>query len=68
MKIGTELQLENIHPHVPHLELFAFARALICLSVQQAGVDEGIENAQTVFEAALADLAPKLREISQKGE
>jgi len=51
-----------------HIWNCSHLRALILVGVQQAGVDQGIENAQTVFEAALEDLAPKLREISQTGE
>ena len=43
------------------------ARALICVSVKMTGVDQGLKDAQYVFEAVLDDLAPMLREMPNLG-
>lgn len=45
--------------------VFALARALVCRAVALAGVDQGLQDAQTIFEGTLEDLAPKLREMPE---
>jgi hypothetical protein len=67
MKAIDKLRIENVQPRVQGLELFALARALICVSVQMTGVDQGLKDAQYVFEAVLDDLAPMLREMPNSG-
>jgi hypothetical protein len=63
LKSVGKLAQHNVRPKVPKLELFAIARTLICHSVAISGVDQGIKDAQNVFESAMEDLAPMLREM-----
>ena len=67
MKAIDKLRIENVQPRLPGLELVALARALICVSVKMAGVDQGLKDAQYIFEAVLDDLAPMLREMPNLG-
>ena len=63
MKFVGKLAQQNIRPNVPRPELLAVARTLICHSVSLSEVDQGLKDAQYVFEAAMDDLAPMLREM-----
>ena len=67
MKAIDKLRIENVQPRVQGLELFALARALICVNVKMTGVDRGLKDAHYVFEAVLDDLAPMLREMPNPG-
>jgi hypothetical protein len=67
IKAIDKLRIENVQPRLPGLELVALARALICVSVKMAGVDQGLKDAQYIFEAVLDDLAPMLREMPNLG-
>ena len=63
MKFVGKLAQHNVRPKVPQLELFAIARTLICHSVSLSGFDQGIKDAQYVFESTMEDLSPMLREM-----
>jgi hypothetical protein len=62
MKFVEKLVHQSDRPTILRLELFTIARALLGLSVNVSRVDQGIEDAQNVLEAALKDLGPMLRE------
>jgi hypothetical protein len=52
---------------MPCLKPLRWSRALFCVSVKMAGVDQGLKDAQYVFEAVMDDLAPMLREMPNLG-
>jgi len=49
MKFAGKLAGENVRPTIPHLDFFAIARALICMSVNFAGVDPGAPGCAICF-------------------
>lgn len=65
MKYLGKLLAEEGRTAEPHLVLFAAARSLICSSVSVLGVDKGLLNARLIFEEALKELTPMLREMPE---
>jgi hypothetical protein len=63
MELVRKQEGENVLTKI--LELFAMARTLICMArPRQAGIDQGLKDAQYVFEAAFKYVAPILKPCS----
>ncbi len=62
-----KLSGEKVRTTIPQLEVFAIAQALICMSANFSGVDQGRKDAQNVFEEALKNIAPMPWEMPDSG-
>ncbi len=65
MKYLGKLVVENQRSGAVQLVLFAAARSFICTSVSVSGVDDGLRGARLIFEDALRELTPVLRNMPE---
>lgn len=65
MKILGKLVVESQRSGAVQLVLIAAARSLICTSVSVSGVDDGLTGARLLFEDALRELTPMLRNMPE---
>ena len=65
IRFAGVLERENVRPRIPQVLLVAIARTLICTCVSRAGVDQGLKDAQSVFEETFNELAPKMRKMPE---
>ena len=65
LKYMGKMAGENVRAKIPQLELVALARALICMSVNSAGIDQGLKDAQYIFEETFNELAPRIRKMPE---
>ncbi len=65
MKYLGKLVAEQGRIAEPHLVLFAAVRSFICTSASISGVEKGLADARLIFEEALKELTPMLREMPE---
>ena len=65
MKYLGKLVAEQGRTAEPHMVLFAAARSFICTSASVSGVEKGLADARLIFEEALRELSPMLREMPE---
>ena len=65
MKFLGKLVVENQRSGAVQLVLIAAARSLICTSVSVSGVDDGLRGARLLFDDALRELTPMLRNMPE---